>query len=372
MMFIPLEETMKPLALFVLLLVVGIGCRQGGDETAGKPIPPGKPHPKGYVASKAAQPLVIDGELTEPAWTSAPWTDDFNDIEGDVRPKPRFRTRAKMSWDDTYLYIGAELQEPHVWATLTRRDTVIFIDNDFEVFIDPNGDNHEYYEFEMNALNTVWDLFLPKPYKDKGSAVDGWNIDGLKTAVHVRGTINNPADVDSGWSVEIAMPWSALKQYAHRPAPPQDGDQWRINFSRVEWLHEIAGTSYRKVAGKREDNWVWSPQWVVDMHRPELWGYLQFSSAQPGQATFQPDPAWPVKWALHEVYYAQRTCQDSTKEWAQTLDQLRPWLPPGYTQPEGLTLRPAEGGFVATMPLKLPDGTTRQWHISQDSRLWED
>ncbi len=277
-----------------------------------------------------------------------------------------------MTWDDTYLYIAAELQEPHVWATLTRRDTVIFIDNDFEVFIDPNGDNHEYYEFEMNALNTVWDLFLPKPYKDKGSAVDGWNIDGLKTAVQVRGTINNPADVDSGWSVEIAMPWSVLKQYAHRPAPPQDGDQWRINFSRVEWLHEIAGRSYRKVAGKREDNWVWSPQWVVDMHRPELWGYVQFSSAQPGQATFKPDPAWAVKCALQEVYYAQRTHQDTTKEWAQTLDQLRPWLPAGYTQPEGLTLSPSEGGFVATMPLKLPDGTTQRWHISQDSRLWED
>ncbi len=247
-----------------------------------------KPHPKGYVACRSTPPLEIDGKLSEPSWKSAPWTDDFNDIEGDVRPKPRFRTRAKMLWDDTYLYIGAELQEPHVWATLTRRDTVIFYDNDFEVFIDPNGDNHEYYEFEMNALNTAWDLFLPKPYKDSGSAVDGWNIEGLKTAVSVRGTLNNPADIDSGWCVEIAMPWSALKQYAHRPAPPRDGDQWRINFSRVEWLHEIVGRLVPgRFAGKREDNWVWSPQWVVDMHRPEMWGYVQFSFKKPGKVRLQ-------------------------------------------------------------------------------------
>ena len=38
--------------------------------------------------------------------------------------------------------------------------------DDFEAFIDLNGDNHEYYEFEMNALNTGRDLFLPRPYKD--------------------------------------------------------------------------------------------------------------------------------------------------------------------------------------------------------------
>ena len=50
--------------------------------------------------------------------------------------------------------------------TLTEHDSVIFQDNDFEVFIDPDGDNHNYYEIEINALNTEWDLRLPKPYRD--------------------------------------------------------------------------------------------------------------------------------------------------------------------------------------------------------------
>ena len=89
-----------------------------------------------------------------------------------------------MLWDDGFFYVGAELEDPHVWATLAKRDTVIYNDNDFEVFIDPDGDNHEYYEFEMNALNTVWDLQLSKPYKDGGRAVETWNIEGLRTAVH--------------------------------------------------------------------------------------------------------------------------------------------------------------------------------------------
>lgn len=355
---------MKPLTIIAVVTIAAAAQVHCGDGVTAKP------HPKGYVACKSAAPLTIDGMLTEASWASAPWTDDFGDIEGRFRPAPRFRTRAKMLWDDTYLYIGARLDEPHVWGTLTKRDTVIFYDNDFEVFIDPNADNHEYYEFEMNSLNTVWDLFLPRPYKDRGSAVNGWNIDGLKTAVHVRGSINNSTDIDTGWCVEIAMPWSALKQYAHRPAPPMDGDQWRINFSRVEWLHEIAGGTYRKIAGTPEDNWVWSPQWVVDMHRPELWGYLQFSAEPQGKAAFRPDPAWAVKCALHEVYYAQKTCRDSTNAYAQTMGQLRPWLPAGYVQPQGLSLETGANGFVATMPVTQPDGSIRRWHIAQDSRLW--
>src|SRR5437867_1688147 len=77
--------------------------------------------PKGYVCYRASGPIAIDGKLDDPAWKDAPWTDDFVDIEGDAKPKPRFRTRAKMLWDDQYLYIAAELEEPHVQGSLTKR-----------------------------------------------------------------------------------------------------------------------------------------------------------------------------------------------------------------------------------------------------------
>ena len=128
-----------------------------GDEPAA-PTPP-----EGYVCHRLAEPITIDGKLNDRAWRGIPWTADFVDIEGAVRPRPRFRTRAKMAWDDRFFYVAAEMEEPHVWATLTKHDAVIFHDNDFEVFIDPDGDNHEYYEFEINALNTGWDLFLASP-----------------------------------------------------------------------------------------------------------------------------------------------------------------------------------------------------------------
>jgi hypothetical protein len=232
--------------------------------------------PNRYDAPRARTPLAIDGKLDEKAWKRAPWTDFFVDIEGDLKPKPRFKTRAKMLWDDEYFYVAADMEEPHIWGTLTQHDSVIFHDNDFEVFIDPDGDTNEYYEFEINALNTGWDLFLNKPYRFGGKARNEWEIPGLETAVHIRGTLNDPRDSDKGWSVEIAFPWKVLAEYAHKPAPPRVGDEWRVNFSRVEWLHEIVDGKYRKVAGKKEDNWVWSPQGVINMHVPEKWGFVRF------------------------------------------------------------------------------------------------
>lgn len=233
--------------------------------------------PREYLCRRAPSSIRVDGRLDDPAWRNAPWTADFVDIEGPLKPRPRLRTRAKMLWDDNYFYVAAQLSEPHVWATLTAHDSVIFRDNDFEVFLNPSGDTLNYFEFEINALNTSWDLFLPKPYKMKGRPDNTWEIPGLLTAVHVDGTLNDPRDRDRGWTVEIAFPWSAFASRAlvRRPAP---AESWRVNFSRVEWRVDVRGGRYVKLPGFKEDNWVWSLQGIVDMHVPEKWGVVRFDA----------------------------------------------------------------------------------------------
>lgn len=237
--------------------------------------------PLTYDCAFAAKAPVIDGRIdNDAAWQSAPWTPLFVDIEGDAKPRPRFRTRAKMLWDDQYLYIAAELEEPHLWATYSKHDMVIFHENDFEVFLDPDSDTLHYYEFEINALNTGWDLALDKPYRMGGKADNGWEIPGLRTAVHLNGTLNNPSDRDTGWTIEMAFPWTAFHRGPRPPRPPAAGESWRINFSRVEWQLDVKDGKYQKVPGKKEDNWVWSPQGVINMHVPEKWGFVRFI-AQP-------------------------------------------------------------------------------------------
>jgi hypothetical protein len=325
----------------------------------------GEPPPKGYVCHRASGPIRVDGKLDEASWAAAPWTDEFVDIEGDAKPRPRFKTRAKMLWDDTYFYVAAELEEPHVWGTLTKHDSVIFHDNDFEVFIDPDGDNHEYYEFEINALNTGWDLILKKPYRDGGPAQNEWEIPGLKTGVSILGSLNKSDDADTGWTVELAFPWAALGEYAHRPSPPREGDRWRVNFSRVEWRHAIKEGKYEKVPNTKEDNWVWSPQGVVDMHRPERWGYVQFTRMEPGKVKFEADPTGPARDRLMAVYHAQRAFREKAKRWASSLDELG--IDP--KQLPAIVLKPTPNGYEATIQVANGPGTARSVSIAQDSRI---
>ena len=324
--------------------------------------------PRHYVCSFTVSAPVIDGRLDEPSWAAAPWTADFVDIEGDAKPKPLHRTRAKMLWDDTMLYIAAEMASPHIWATHTRHDAVIFEDPDFEVFIDPDADSVRYFEFEMNALNTGWDLFLPKPYKDGGSADNSWSIPGLKTAVHIRGTLNKPDDVDDGWDVEIAIPWKVLAEQSRQAAPPLEGDQWRIGFSHVDWQIKVEDGKYVKLPKTPEFNWIWSAQGIVDMHRPERWGYVQFTRKAADAVPFVPDATRPARDALQEVYYAQKDFSTRNKRWAQNPAELGLKLPASPLLGD-IALLKTEAGFDATVELRLPNLPPRLWKISQDSMI---
>ncbi|NNL15658.1 MAG: carbohydrate-binding family 9-like protein, partial [Flavobacteriaceae bacterium] len=238
--------------------------------------------PKTYIVTKTIDSIMIDGRAEELSWEYSKFTDDFIDIEGVKTPK--FQTKVKLLWDDNYLYIFSEMEEPHIWGNLKKRDTIIFYNNDFEVFIDPSGQAQRYGEIEINALNTVWDLHLNKPYRVGGNADFNWNLIDLKSAVKIYGTLNNPNDIDSLWTVEMAVPLKPIIELKNHPKTyPKEGEQWRINFSRVEWNHDIInGTYYRKKENGsylKEYNWVWSSQKVINMHEPEKWGFIQFSEA---------------------------------------------------------------------------------------------
>ncbi|MEJ5350825.1 MAG: carbohydrate-binding family 9-like protein [Melioribacteraceae bacterium] len=312
-------------SFFVFLLLNGFSFAQS------IPIPQIDFNPRKYICYFTDENINIDGKLDESSWQKVEWSEDFLDIEGDAKPQPRFRTRVKMLWDNNYFYIAAELQEPHIWATLKNRDDIIFYDNDFEVFIDPDGDTHKYVEFEMNAFNTVWDLLLIKPYRDMDkAALHGFDIKNLKSGVYIYGTINNPNDIDSCWTVEVAFPWEAFKEITSIQIPPADGDQWRINFSRVEWKTYVKNNHYEKVINPEtnkpypEDNWVWSPQGVINMHYPEMWGYVQFTNikAGNGKADFIKNELENIKWYLRNIYYLQKSYFEKNKKYANNISSL--------------------------------------------------
>lgn len=284
--------------------------------------------PRQYTAPFTSLPPVIDGNIDEAAWQNVPWTEQFKDIEGESKPAPTWNTRAKMTWTAEGLYIAAELLDPHVWAYLNNHDDIVFYDNDFEVFIDPDNDTHRYYEIEINALNTIFDLFMPKPYRNNSGAMFAYNTPGMKTAVSIQGTLNNPSDTDKGWTVEMFIPFMAMTM-GNVAKVPTDGEFWRIDFSRVEWDVEVKDGKYVKLKGANgrnlpEHNWVWSPQGVINMHYPERWGYLFFSKREAGKtpSTYIIPYGETQKKHLWLAYYLQKEYFQKNKRYAKDLNEL--------------------------------------------------
>ena len=310
--------------------------------------------PKQYICYYSDNKIVIDGNLNDSAWNNAPWTDDFMDISGPDFPSPPYRTKVKMLWSDSFLFVAAYIQEPNIWAYLTEDEMIMYHDNDFEIFIDPNGDNHNYYEFEFNALNKKWDLFLERPYRDKVKPDLKWECQGLQNATQVYGSINNPqGKSDSAWTMEIAIPLNCIQNKV------SDGDIWRINFSRVEWDTKVIGDKYVKLK-KPENNWVWSPQWAINMHRPEYWGYLQFSEKTGGKdsTSVKLDSEWGNKLSLMKAYYYQRDFYKKEKKYSEVLPlELASEISGIQFNNQGYIIYNQENGV--------------RWNVNEKGRLWK-
>lgn len=235
--------------------------------------------PKVYQAPFLAGEIVVDG-IPDSAWDAAEWSDLFIDIQGEDHKKPTWDTKVKMIWDNDALYILAWLEEPHIWAYLENRDDIVFRDNDFEVFVKPDASTEHYFEYEMNARNTLMDLLMTKPYNKGGKAIMTWNSPSITHAVGLEGTLNDPDDEDQGWWVEIRLPYQDIAHHGSNIAPAE-GKSWKINFSRVQWQTTVVDGKYVKMKDENgrnipEDNWVWTPQYVINMHVPEHWGTVQF------------------------------------------------------------------------------------------------
>lgn len=292
-------------------------------------------------------------------WADIPFTDLFVDIEGSSRPTPRFATRAKIAWDHENLYFGAILEGNEIWGNITERDAVIFYDNDFEIFIDPDSDTQQYYEFEMNAKNAFWDLLLTKAYHDGGKPVNAFDIKGIRTAVHIDGKLNDPNAENKFWSVEVVMPFTTLMECSSKSdcACPDIGDYWRMNFSRVQWKVNVENGQYvkrRDPVTKNilpEDNWVWSPTGVINIHYPEMWGFVFFAD-ETGNGDFSIPQDEYRKIILRQIYYLQSHYLEDHGHYAKTLEELGA---PAF--PVELNLETTSLTYIVSCPDTVGTGT---------------
>lgn len=259
-----------------------------------------------YTVYRVETPPAGDGRLSEAVWQAAPRSPAFVDMA--TGQPALLETQAAALWDDTNLYLGFWVEEPYPQAHLTERDAIIFRENDIEVFID-GGDC--YYEFEINALGTVYEVFFiwrdayrrggrfdvpefdlldRKAFSFAGDfdrtpahfwwgthprgprwAFLDWDFPGMRSAVHIDGQLNDMSVRSKGWRVELAFPWQGMTHLANgRSLPPQEGDIWNLFLGRFQNL----------TVGERtvQAAWCWSPHGLYDTHMPEKFTPLQFST----------------------------------------------------------------------------------------------
>ncbi len=244
-----------------------------------------KPPIKKSLILRTAQPVTVDGVLNEPIWTQAPEL-VLSDIRGRSSPK----TVAQLCWDSSYLYIAFACEDDDIWSTKRDRDDFLWEEEVVEAFIDPDGDGLNYFEFQVNPLNTQIDLIIPDSVEGVKDAKKNvmWNCKGFLSAVQVKGTVNKRNDRDEKWTVEMAIPFEGLG------IGPEVGKEWRLNLYRIDrpkgsegdplllawsrcqrWFHEpdrfarviFAGNPYEEEFRNYRDGSDGSPTWTATAGR---------------------------------------------------------------------------------------------------------
>lgn len=284
---------MRHLAL-ILVLLAAAGCTTPDARwnanahlwRVESPLPPFD-EPRQYECRRVAKPPDIDGMLIDRAWNDMA-SPPQRLVDAVTGRRARQETSFMAVWNEQALYIAIVAWERDVWGTFVERDSVLFNDNNLEIFLDPGGDGVDYVELEFNALNTVWDLFIESPPPGGGISHSDWTLEGLEHAVQPWGTLNRGDDTDLAWTLEVAIPWKGIAPALKgRPGPPRPGDEWRFNVNRVEWHRVREGAEYvrnpeqklsweQEPGGLHEENWAWSPPGKINFHIPSTWGTLLF------------------------------------------------------------------------------------------------
>ncbi len=222
-----------------------------------------------YTVKRTPVPLTIDGRLNEPEWQAAPFTGAFVHYQ-DGSPATLL-TRSKFLWDDTYLYVAFDCQDPDVWGSMTHRDDLLWHEEVIEILCDPDGDGLNYFEVQVNPLGTILDLFLAKPYTAGGVADLTWNLDSIRVGVWVQGTLNDSTDLDTGWTVEVALPFAEMAFTGPTlHFPPVAGEEWRILPTRYD---------YERTGDMTVETSSWDQTGTTGgFHVPSRFGRITFST----------------------------------------------------------------------------------------------
>jgi len=207
--------------------------------------------------------IEIGRNFDDPAWAAADPVPFY--LPGSLE-QPISKTEAGLLWSRSYLYVCFKAYDKDVFARNTERDSVTCRDDVLEVFFKPLAQKDTYYNFEINALNTVYDACNPRQGAGGHDRWCMWDCKGLKSAVYIKGTINDPTDVDEYWMLQVGVPFSELDLGGK--VCPESGDQWRFHLSRYDYSVYLPGDGTELSSSAKLTK--------VDFHYIDDWGTLEF------------------------------------------------------------------------------------------------
>jgi len=234
-----------------IILPLWIACTAFGQTMANKPR---------YVVHRADAPIAIDGKIEAREWSPASPAIEFI-FPWESQTGSKQRTRARLLWDDRYLYVAYQCDDTDIVALTQGRDEFVYRDDTVEIFLNVKpSQTVAYYCLEINALGTIMDYVCV----DGKYYMRGFDLEGLKIGIQIDGTLNMRGDKDRGWSVELAIPW---RNFADMAPPPRPGTVFTAELNRWDGVEP----------NRRLSVWVDPKLDWPHPHAPKQFGELVFA-----------------------------------------------------------------------------------------------
>lgn len=304
------------------------------EATAEQAEPAATPVPM-LIARRAEGTINLDGKLDDRDWGSVRPSGAFvNTMTGATAD---FQVLARTLWDDQNLYVGFDVTDTFLKSDYRNHDDHLWEQDCVEIMVDPDGDGRNYFEMQVSPRGVIFDTRYDSRRVPQPIGHADWQSN-LRAAVDLRGTLDDEAE-DQGYSVEIAIPWSAFNAGTPPATKPNNGDMWRINFYVMD----------TQPAGQRAAGW--SAPRVGDFHVPNRFGRVRFidPSAPPpaGPTAVEARVAPPLNMPAVTMQLQQRLNQTAMQALAvDNVDRPRP----GEPIPSAMAPAPDMAGVMAPAP----------------------
>jgi len=169
---------------------------------------------KSFDISRTTTAPIIDGKLDDEVWRTAKAIDDFHQTSPTDGATPSETTIVRVTYDDDYLYIAADLRDSDPDAISAKQmiqGKLFYSDDRFYVMLDSFNNKRNDYFFQVNANGIRREALR----ENNAQFIEEW-----ATIWQAESSVT-----DTGWVTEIAIPFKSI---SFSP----DSDTWGINFGR--------------------------------------------------------------------------------------------------------------------------------------------